>query len=104
MRESLTDRAMDFMMEKILCPILVWVLMPLLILAIVVGIPALAIKGCRDAGNETVCAHRPHMGKCVEPMESYYYDATLKIMMPTSSPCGCVSSHGVKVQPAPAGR
>jgi hypothetical protein len=105
MSESLTDRAMEFMMNRILGPLLVWVIMPLLILTIVVGIPALVIKECQGSGRERVCAHQPHMGKCTESVKTYYYDATLKIMMPTTSSCGCVSSHGVTVvQPVPAMR
>lgn len=48
------------------------------------------------------CSHPPHLGACRVPVESYYWNAATKTMTPSSSPCGCISDHGVIVLPAPA--
>jgi hypothetical protein len=92
--DSLTDRVMDFMVEKVLFPMMVWVLMPALAIALIV-IPILAIKDC-SSGKAFVCGHQPHMGACTEKTTTYMLVG--KVMTPITSTCGCVSSHGITVE------
>lgn len=79
-----------------------YVLIPLFILTCVVGLPLLIAggAGCFGERKEFVCGHTPHMGACAAQTTTWMYSAATKTMQPIISTCGCVSSHGVKVEEA----
>lgn len=97
---SLTDRWVEFLMEKVFMPLMSWVFMPALMLGMIFGIPLLVAHeaGCFGENQEFICGHQPHMGACKETTTLYLYDAATKTVTPQPSSCGCVSSHGVKLE------